>query len=151
MTGEGVTRRFEVISSYRGRGIRLPRRRTRHSAGYDLEAAEDTVLDPGKVTLVPTGLKVYMGPGEYLQIQIRSGLSTRHRLSLINGVGVIDADYADNPENEGHILIGIYNHGDTPVVIRRGERVAQGIFLHYLLVDDDVPGGQRGGGFGSTG
>ncbi|GAW91732.1 dUTP diphosphatase [Calderihabitans maritimus] len=144
-------RRFEVISDYQNKNIRLPRRKTRLSAGYDLEAAEDIVLEPKKVTFIPTGLKVYMEQDEVLQIFIRSGLSSRNAVSLINGTGIIDADYVDNPQNEGHILIPVFNHGDEPIHIRKGQAVAQGIFIKYLLTDDDQTGEQRQGGFGSTG
>lgn len=143
-------RRFAVVSAYREAGIHLPVRKTEQSAGYDLEAAADTVLKPGEVTLVPTGLKAYMEPDEVLQVFIRSGYSSRNRLSLINGVGVIDADYADNPDNEGEIMVAIYNHGEAPVVVKKGQAIAQAIFTRYLTTDADRPGGKRTGGFGST-
>lgn len=144
-------RRFELVSAYRGRGLELPRRHTRGSAGYDLAAAEDTVLVPGQVTLVPTGLKVYLPPGGFLAVYARSSLVRKNPVLLANGVGVIDADYADNPENEGHIMVPLWNYGQVPVVIARGERIAQGIFCPYQTTEDDLPGGERQGGFGSTG
>jgi dUTP pyrophosphatase len=140
-----------VVSAYRDRGIALPRRQTRGSAGYDLAAAESVRIDPGAVALVPTGLKVYMQPDEVLKIYIRSSLAVRRHLRLANQVGIIDADYADNPDNEGHILIALENRGQAPVFIERGERIAQGIFERYLVADDDDADGQRRGGVGSTG
>jgi len=146
-----MSRCFEVVSGFQGRGIRLPQRKTARSAGYDLEAAENVVVVPGEVTVIPTGLKVYMNPDEVLQVFIRSGISIRNGLSLVNGVGIIDADYADNPDNEGHIMIAIFNHGKTPVSVAKGQAFAQAIFSRYLVVDDDSPGGKRQGGFGSTG
>lgn len=144
-------RRFEVVEAYRGKGIEVPQRKTAASAGYDLAAAEDVDVPPNGVALVPTGLKAYMPPGEFLALYIRSSLAVSRGLTLANGVAVIDADYADNPENEGHILIAVYNRTDRPVRIARGERVAQGIFHPYRVTDDDRPGGPRRGGFGSTG
>lgn len=144
-------RRFEVVSAYREAGVGLPRRSTPGSAGYDLAAAEDVVITPGEVALVPTGLKVYLSPGEFLAVFIRSSLAVARGLGLANGVAVIDADYADNPANEGHILLAVHNRGREAVTIRRGERVAQGVFLPFALVDGDRPGPPRHGGLGSTG
>ncbi|MBR0284952.1 MAG: dUTP diphosphatase, partial [Selenomonadaceae bacterium] len=93
-------RGFQVVSAFEGRGIHLPQRKTGASAGYDIEAAEDALLLPRGMTLVATGLKAYMQQDEVLYLYIRSGLSLRHQLMLMNNVGVIDADYYDNPENE---------------------------------------------------
>jgi dUTP pyrophosphatase len=109
------------------------------------------VIEPGKVALVPTGLKAYMEADEVLLLYIRSGLAAKRSLMLANGVGVIDADYADNPDNEGHILVAIANLGPAAVTIAAGERVAQGIFMKYFTTADDAAGGDRLGGFGSTG
>ncbi len=144
-------RGFEPITAYRDAGLPLPERKTAASAGYDIVAAADTVLAPGAVTLIPTGIKAYMQPDEYLGIHIRSGLAVKHALSLVNGQGVIDADYYDNPGNEGHILIAVVNHGGEAARIGRGERVAQGIFYKYLRADGDNAVAGRAGGLGSTG
>lgn len=144
-------RGFEHIREYQTSELPLPERKTAHSAGYDIVAAEDVLLAPGAVTLVPTGIKAYMQPDEYLGIHIRSGLSVKNSLSLVNGQGVIDADYYDNPGNEGHILIAFVNHGDSPQKIARGDRIAQGIFYKYLRADGDSAGSGRTGGIGSTG
>ncbi|SMC65061.1 dUTP pyrophosphatase [Sporomusa malonica] len=146
-----MARGFEIISKYQDCGIILPARKTALSAGYDIAAGYDATLDPGKVTLVPTGLKAYMESDEYLGIHIRSGLAVKHSLSLINGQGIIDADYYNNQDNEGHILIAIFNHGDKSVVITKGTRLAQGIFYKYLKTDNDCSGNERMGGLGSTG
>lgn len=148
------TRGFEIISDYREKNIRLPERKTRSSAGYDLEAAADVALPPRRVTLIPTGLKAYMQQDEYLGIHIRSGFSIKNSVTLINGQGVIDADYYGNSENEGHIMIAVMNQGDAPVLVEKGMRVAQGIFYRYLTADDDAAarcGAARSGGMGSTG
>lgn len=143
-------RRFATVAGY-GEAVRLPQRTTARSAGYDLEAAEAVTVPPGRVVLVPTGLKAYMGPDEVLILSIRSSLAAKRGLCLANGVGVIDADYADNPENEGHILVVLANYGPSEVQIAGGERIAQGIFLQYLTTADDAATGERSGGFGSTG
>lgn len=144
-------RRFEPIQAYRDRNVPLPQRKTAASAGYDLSAAERVVIAPGKVALVPTGLKAYMEKGEFLALSVRSSLALKRQLMLANGVGIVDADYVDNPENEGHIMVALYNGSAAEAVIEQGERVAQGIFLHYGLVEGDQASGGREGGFGSTG
>ena len=146
-----MARGFEVISQYREYDIKIPIRKTALSAGYDLAIAQDVTLLPGKVALVPTGVKAYMEEDEYLGIHIRSGLAIKHSLSLINGQGIIDADYYNNKENEGHILIPVFNHGSEPVIITKGTRIAQAIFYKYLKTDNDCVGTIRSGGFGSTG
>lgn len=146
-------RGFEVVSAYAGKGVTLPVRKTAASAGYDFAAAEETVLLPGRVTLVPTGVKAFMPVSEVLVLAIRSSLAVRRQLMLANGIGVIDADYYDSPETEGHIEIAVYNAGAAPVTLKKGERVAQGIFLRYETVTGDTAGegARRQGGFGSTG
>lgn len=146
-------RGFKIISNYEHKDILLPTRKTRYSAGYDIAAAEDVTLAPTTVTLVPTGIKAYMQPDEYLGIHIRSGLSIKNHLSLVNGQGIIDADYFNNIDNEGHIFIAIYNHNSQDINISKGTRIAQGIFYKYLLADMDNNSSfmTRTGGLGSTG
>lgn len=141
------------MSAYADQGIDLPTRKTGCSAGYDLAAAEDMSLEPGRVTLVPTGLKAYMQPDEYLGIHVRSGFSIRNRVSCVNNEGIIDADYYGNADNEGHIFVALVNLGDNSVQIKKGTRIAQGIFYRYLTVDGDAAGvgAARSGGMGSTG
>ncbi len=147
------TRGFEIVSVYADAGIHLPERKTGASTGYDFAAAETVEIPPSDVALVPTGIKAYMKPDEVLLIYIRSSTALKKRVMLMNSVGVIDADYYGNAENEGHIYIPLYNYGKEPVRIAAGERIAQGIFTHYLTVDGDTAGsgGVRAGGFGSTG
>ncbi|MDR3563563.1 MAG: dUTP diphosphatase [Negativicutes bacterium] len=146
-------RGFEVVEAYKNAGISLPERKTALSAGYDIAAAENVTLLANAVSLIPTGLKAYMRQDEYLGIHIRSGLAFKNSLSLINGQGIIDADYYNNPGNEGHIMVAVFNHSDEPVTIAKGDRVAQGIFYSYLLADADeaVVFPARTGGMGSTG
>lgn len=147
------TRGFEIVTDYVDKGIVLPTRRTGSSAGYDLAAAENVSLEPKRVTLVPTGLKAYMQPNEYLGIHVRSGFSVRNMVSCVNDEGIVDSDYYDNVGNEGHIFVALINHGTRPVEIVKGTRIAQGIFYRYLTVDDDTAGvgNARNGGMGSTG
>lgn len=144
-------RGFEIVSAWADKNIRPPERKTAQSAGYDIEAAASATLLPGKVTIVPTGLKAYMQSDEYLALFVRSGTAIKRGLMLVNGTGIIDADYYNNADNEGHIMVALYNTTDAPVSVEKGERVAQGIFLKYLTVDDDAASGVRTGGVGSTG
>ena len=145
-------RGFEIINCYKDKEITLPARKTSFSAGYDIEAAEDTLLKSNCVSIVHSGLKAYMQKDEYLGIHIRSGLSIKNALSLVNSQGIIDSDYYNNTDNEGHIMIAFYNSSDRDIMIKKGDRIAQGIFYKYLLVDDDDKAikKERKGGFGST-
>lgn len=153
MNKKNRQRGFELVAAFLDKGINLPKRKTGSSAGYDIEAAEETILYPHKVILVPTGLKAYMQPDEYLGIHVRSSIAVKHSISCINSQGIIDADYYNNPDNEGHIMVPLINHGNEPMTIAKGMRIAQGIFYKYLTVDADAAGigAGRKGGFGSTG
>ena len=146
-------RGFECVSEWQDKGIHLPERKTAASAGYDIEAGEDAILQPGELTMVPTGVKAYMQPDEVLMIHIRSSMAIKHQLVFMNSVGVVDSDYYNNADNEGHIFIAFWNRGKEAVAIQKGERIAQGIFQKYLTVDGDAAGqgAERQGGFGSTG
>lgn len=141
-------RKFERVAGYEN--VNLPERKTTGSAGYDFEAAETMVIRPNGVGLIPTGIKAYMLPQEYLQLHIRSSLAVKKHLFLANGCGIVDEDYADNIDNEGHIQIALYNPDSDIKMIEKGERIAQGVFLRYLTTFDDEPQGERTGGFGST-
>ena len=147
-------RGFEVVKEYEDKGINLPVRKTKHSAAYDIEAAEKIVLPSFKKgmkpTLIPTGLKAYMQSDEVLLIVPRSSGPKKQGISFPHNVGVIDSDYYNNSDNEGHIFVQCINLKDEDVVIKKGEAVAQAIFQKYLTVDDDNAEGGRTGGFGST-
>ena len=147
-------RGFEVVKGYEDKGINLPVRKTKYAAAYDVEAAEDIVIPkyyPGiKPTLIPTGLKAYMQSDEVLLIVPRSSSPKKQGISFPHNVGVIDSDYYNNSDNEGHIFVQCINLKDEDVVIKKGEAVAQAIFQKYLTVDDDNAEGERTGGFGST-
>lgn len=146
-------RGFEIAKGWEKRGINLPKRATAHSAGYDIEAAEDVevpVFYPGvKPTLIPTGLKAYCRTDEFYSVINRSS-GARKGIVLANGIGIIDADYYGNVENDGHFQIIVFNVSDQVLHIKKGDRVAQVIFQKYLLADDDKAGGARTGGMGST-
>lgn len=147
-------RGFEVVKGYEDKGINLPARKTKYAAAYDVEAAEEVVLPSFKQgmkpTLIPTGLKAYMQSDEVLLIVPRSSGPKKQGISFPHNVGVIDSDYYNNSDNEGHIFVQCINLKDEDVVIKKGEAVAQAIFQKYLTVDDDNAEGERTGGFGST-
>lgn len=130
--------------------IKVPSRATSSSAGYDFYLPYDLVIKPKESILVKTGIKACMENDEFLMIVIRSSLGVKKGLQLSNNVGIIDSDYYNNIDNEGHIMISLKNCSDIAVTLMRGERIAQGIFLKYLKVDDDSNQNARLGGFGST-
>ena len=101
--------------------------------------------------MIPTGIKVYMDENEWLGIYIRSSLAIKYGLILANSVAVIDSDYYNNPDNEGHIMLPIRNVSGMPYTVKKGDRIAQGIFHRYYKVDNDSADGDRTGGIGSTG
>lgn len=129
----------------------MPVRGSNNAAGYDFYAPQDIVIPAhGKSDLIYFNVKAYMEPDEWLYMRIRSGLGTKHEIMLETS-GVIDADYFGNPTTDGNIATVFRNHGDEPFTIKKGERCCQGIFLNYLVVDNDVTLGARRGGYGSTG
>ncbi|MBO5349567.1 MAG: dUTP diphosphatase [Clostridia bacterium] len=148
------TRGFEVAKGWEDKGINLPIRKTKHSAGYDVEAAEDTIIPafkPGqKPTLIKTGLKAYCPTDEFYMLCNRSSNPGKKGLVMANSVGIIDSDYYGNPDNDGHFMYAYYNFFDHDVEIKKGDVIGQVIFLKYFTVDNDCAQGQRMGGFGST-
>ncbi len=132
--------------------VKIPVRKTIKSAGYDITTCYDFDLAPGESILVNTGLKAYMQENEFLGIYIRSSLGIRKDIMLKNQVGIIDADYYNNCDNEGHIRVGLINHGQTIWHVKAGDAIAQGIFQMYLVAsdDDNMPKNIRTGGIGST-
>lgn len=104
-----------------------------------------------KISLVPTGIKCKMPADYYLQLSVRSSLPLKHWLILGNGVGIIDSDYYNNPDNEGHIYFQLINLLPVPIKIKKGERFGQGVLLPYGVCDtDEQIAAERIGGFGST-
>lgn len=175
--------KFEIVSKYADAGLSLPIRKTKASAGYDFQVAEDTVIpsygqeynrvcnnyysncknpvsltrineitkdEKFRPTLVPTGIKCKMPEDMYLELSVRSSCPLKHWLILANGVGIIDADYYNNPDNEGHIFFQIINLSPFDIILKKGDAIGQGIFKKYYLTDDDTTTAGRQGGFGST-
>ena len=147
-------RGFEIAKGFENAGINLPVRKTKYSAGYDIEAAEDTIIPSFKKgmkpTLVKTGLKAYMNDDEVLILANRSSNPGKKGLILANSIGVIDKDYYGNMDNDGHIMFAFYNIKDEDIEVKKGDCIGQGIFQKYLIADDDTAEGVRAGGFGST-
>ena len=131
--------------------IRLPKRATTGSAGYDFYSPFDVVLKPGETIKVPTGIHVYVKEGWFLALFPRSGLGFKFRLQLNNTVGIIDSDYVQS-DNEGHIYLRITNDSNEnrTFSVKQGEGLVQGIFLPFGITEDDETDGIRNGGFGST-
>ncbi|MGN0650164.1 MAG: deoxyuridine 5'-triphosphate nucleotidohydrolase [Oscillospiraceae bacterium] len=131
--------------------IKLPKRATSGSAGYDFYAPYDVCLAPGETAKIPTGIRAWIEEGWVLKLYPRSGLGFKFRLQLNNTVGIIDSDYY-NSDNEGHIFIKITNDSNEgkTVEIPAGTGFAQGIFVEYGITLDDEADGVRNGGFGST-
>ena len=115
------------------------------------EMSELTKFLATKPTLVPTGIKCQLADNEYLELAARSSMPLKYWLVLANGVGIIDADYYDNSDNEGHIMFQYINLSPVDIVIRKGEKIGQGIIHRYYTVEDDAATGERTGGFGSSG
>ena len=169
--------KFEKVNRFSDIDINLPERKTADSAGYDMEVAEDiiipqnVILDTNEVvhntftldeianitktlktkpTLVSTGMKCKLEPGTYLELSVRSSCPLKHWLILANGVGIIDADYYNNPDNEGEIFFQMINLSPYDIQLKKGDIIGQGIIKPYLTTEDDNASGQRTGGFGST-
>lgn len=128
----------------------LPRRSTKNSAGYDFISVIDINLKPGERKIIPTGIKVIMNENEFLALYIRSSLGFKYNIRMCNQVGIIDADYYGNSDNGGHIFVCLENEGDSVLEIKKGDRFVQGIFMPFLITDDDVAIDSRLGGIGST-
>lgn len=189
--------KFEIITEYKDKSINLPKRGTKGSAGYDIEAAEDIIIpsifqslrdyttnydygDPTNTlpinffqdvnckstielndvkklvkslklrTMIPTGLKVKMDENIVLELHPRSSIGSNCLLQLANQTGIIDSDYYNNEDNEGHIFVPLINLSPVDIKIKKGDKIAQGIFVNYLITDDDYTSNERTGGFGST-
>lgn len=175
--------KFEKVKRFADADFNLPVRKTKNSAGYDFEVAEDiviptwtshlielgkvntTVTEPpipldilaswtkstkAKPTLVSTGVKCHLEEGYYLELSVRSSTPLKYWIILANSVGIIDADYCDNPDNEGEIFFQVINLSPYPIQLRQGDIIGQGIIKRYEVTDDDKAEGLRQGGFGST-
>lgn len=131
--------------------IKLPERSTLNSAGYDFFAIEDIIFNPETITRVFTGVKCELMPNQVLILANRSSNPSKKGLVLLNGIGVIDADYYGNPDNDGEIAFEFYNMLDEVVEIKKGEKLGQGLILKFDKVEDDYTTNIRRSGWGSTG
>ena len=122
----------ELYESYN-----IPKRETKYAAGYDFEALEDFVIKPGEIKKIPTGIKSNMENDEVLLLVDRSGQGFKYNIRMCNQVGVIDKDYYNNKNNEGHIWIKLQNEGDKDYSVKKGEGIIQGIFIKYLTIDNE--------------
>lgn len=143
-------RGFEVAAGFENKQVQLPERGTFLSAGYDLRALDGVSIPPRKTAKVSTGLKAYMMGDEVLMVYPRSSMGIKKGVTLANGTAVIDSDYYGNADNDGHIIICLYNMTDEEKGIEAGERIAQGVFTKFKTCGD-LPARIRKGGIGSTG
>lgn len=149
-----MKRKFEYVNRVE-KNFSLPKRSTEKSAGYDFFNPEKVEIPPYNLgddpTMIKTGVKVLMEDDEYLMLVNRSSNPKKKKLVIPNSIGIVDADYYNNSDNEGEMMFGFYNLSNSPVIIEAGEKIGQGIFCKYGKTDDDSADGERKGGFGSTG
>ena len=125
----------------------LPERKTKNSAGYDFIAIEDFELKPGEIKKIPTGYKANFGSDEMLMLLVRSSMGFKYNIRMTNQVGIIESDYYNNEDNEGHMFVSLQNEGDKTYIVKKGESYTQGIFTKFLTCGDK---NKRVGGLGST-
>lgn len=116
---------------------KLPSRETKGAAGYDFYAIYDVKIKPGEVKKIPTGIKAKFNDDEVLLLVVRSSYGFKYNVRMCNQVGVIDSDYYNNKDNEGHIWVCLQNHGENDFVINKGDAFCQGIFIKYLITDNE--------------
>lgn len=147
-------RGFEAVSSAELRTdlecLKIPSRKTSHSAGYDFACPHEITIKAGQSVLIYTGIKAFMLPDEYLSLHIRSSKGIKQGLMLKNCTGIIDSDYCNNYDNEGEIIACVQNTSDKDVTLAAGEEFMQGIFCKYLTTYNDCTDAKRLGGIGST-
>jgi dUTP pyrophosphatase len=143
---------FEIVDNknrkYPNVDIKLPERKTKHSAGYDFYSNECRTLYPRRAFLHWTDVKVKLQPDEVLLVLPRSSIAIKRHIRLTNTIGVIDSDYYSNESNDGNIGISMYNFGYAPKRIKKGERIAQGLIINYRAFEEVAK--VRNGGIGST-
>ena len=142
--------KFEYVSKISNPEFDLPKRATLNSAGYDFFCPEDVIIQPKEIKLIMTGVKCELLSDQVLILANRSSNPKKKNLVLMNGIGVIDADYYNNPDNEGEIGFPFFNFSDEPVEIKKSEKLGQGIIMSYIKTEDDFTINTRTGGFGST-
>ena len=146
-------RGFEIAKGWEDKDIHIPVRKTAHSAGYDVEAAEDIIIPkftPGiKPTLIPTGLKAYCQDDEWYMLANRSS-GPKKGFVMANSIGIVESDYYENESNDGHFYFQYFNFLDRDLEVKKGDVIGQVIFQKFLVADNDTAEGTRTGGFGST-
>lgn len=116
----------------------MPKRETKYAAGYDFFAIFDFELAPGEIKRIPTGIKVCMEDDDMLLLLDRSSMGFKYNIKFTNQVGVIDKDYYNNIDNEGHMWISLQNEGDKTYFVKSGDAFCQGVFVKYLKVDNET-------------
>lgn len=124
---------------------KLPVRKTKASAGYDFFAVESFEIKPGEVKKIPTGIKALYPNDEVLMLFVRSSMGFKWNVRMCNQVGIIDSDFYNNIDNEGHLWFALQNHGDKVFKVNAGEGFGQGVFLKYYCVDEEVVENKRTG------
>ena len=144
-------RGFEVVKAEMRKSVHVhyPTRSSVNSAGYDFYADKDYTIAPNEIIKVWTDIKAYMQPNEFLMLDVRSSMGGKFMLA--NTIGIIDSDYYENPNNDGNIGIFLKNISNEIQYIKRDNKIAQGIFMEYLKIDNDKTIAERKGGFGSSG
>ena len=145
--------KFEKVKRIK-EDIRFPERSTLNSAGYDFFSLEEILFPAKTITRVFTGIKCELMPNQVLILANRSSNPSKKGLILINGIGVVDADYYENSDNDGEIAFEFYNMLDEDITIKKGEKLGQGLILKFDKIEDDYvsnPYKTRNGGWGSTG
>ena len=146
-------RHFELVSDKHRKNnvdIKLPTRATKNSIGYDFYSPINAIIQPNESVMIWTDVKAYMYWDNALLLIPRSSMG-KHPIMIANSVGLIDADYYSNKDNDGNIGFRLLNIGKTPYEIKVGDRIGQGIFVRYGTVDNDNTTTKREGGFGSSG
>ena len=146
-------RYFEVVKDEHRKNsgdIKLPTRATKNSAGYDFYSPISVDIEPMCSQMIWTDVCSKFEDDEVLLINVRSSMG-KQPVMIANTQGIIDPSYYGNPDNGGNIGIRLFNLGKTVYTVHAGDRVAQGIFVKYLITDDDNTTNTRLGGFGSTG
>lgn len=129
----------DVIDDYdEYKKYKLPARDSVKTAGYDIYLLSDIILEPGEIKKIPTGIKSYFQDDEVLLLAVRSSMGFKYNVRLCNQIGVIDSDYYNNVNNEGHIWLRIQNEGNEIVKLKAGEAIVQGIFFKYLTTKSDL-------------
>lgn len=129
----------------------VPRRKTISSAGYDFESLYDFTLKPNEIIKIPTGIKVCLNKDEVLMLYVRSSQGFKYNVRMCNQVGIIDSDYYNNIDNEGHMWVRLQNEGDKDYIVKKGDAICQGIITKFLIAEDENEDFiERVGGIGST-